>query len=361
MVTYNGTNGPDVLFYDHLSSFGVYGYIGLITINGFGGNDIIQVQGGLLTTYNIFGGSGNDFITGGFNKDVLAGDDYSGVTGNDTLAGFDGNDVLFGQGGNDILFGDFGDAGVGDNDTLYGDAGNDTLYGDGGNDILNGGTGNDILVGGTGNDIYVIDSTGDIATENANQGTDTVESSISYTLGNSLENLTLTGTLAINGTGNQFNNLIVGNTANNTLNGRDGNDTLNGGAGIDILLGGNGNDVLIGGTGNDTLTGNAGSDRFTFNSRTQGIDRITDFNVINDTIAISLAGFGGGLVAGAAIAANQFIIGSGVTTSSQRFIYNQSNGSLFFDQDGTGAIARIQIATLNTGLSLTNADIFVNA
>ncbi|MGF1987811.1 MAG: calcium-binding protein [Nostoc sp. ZfuVER08] len=355
MVTYNGTNGPDTLI-DPNRSFG-YSYFTLVTINGFGGDDIISGQD-FFTFYNIVGGAGNDFIFGGFNNDVIIGDDiFGGVPGNDYLAGIDGNDVLYGGGGND---------------TLDGGAGNDRLYGEAGNDTLNGGTGNNTLYGGTGNDRYIFNSDNFITIyEYANEGVDTVESAYNFNLNVAdLENLVLTGTSAINGTGNGLNNTITGNSANNrldggagndTLNGGAGNDTINGGAGIDILNGGNGNDILVGGTGNDTLTGGAGSDRFTFNSRTEGIDRITDFNVINDTIAVSAAGFGGGLVAGGAIAANQFIIGSGVTTSSQRFIYNQSNGSLFFDQDGTGAIARIQIATLNTGLSLTNADIFVNA
>ncbi|MCF2146476.1 proprotein convertase P-domain-containing protein [Desmonostoc muscorum LEGE 12446] len=220
------------------------------------------------------------------------------------------------------------------------------------NDTLNGGRGNDTMRGGAGNDTYVIDSTGDVIVENLNEGTDTVQSSISYTLGANLENLTLTGTAAINGTGNSLNNVITGNS---------GNNTLNGGSGVDTLLGGNGNDILIGGTGNDTLTGGAGSDRFTFNSRSEGTDRITDFRVVDDTIVVSAAGFGGGLVAGAAIAASRFAIGSTATTSSQRFMYDRSTGALFFDQDGTGAIAKIQFATLNTALALTNADIFVAA
>lgn len=109
------------------------------------------------------------------------------------------------------------------------------------------------------------------------------------------------------------------------------------------------------------MTGGAGSDRFTFNSRSEGIDRITDFRVVDDTIVVSAAGFGGGLVAGSAIAANEFRLGSAATLSSHRFLYDQSTGSLFFDQDGTGAIAKTQFATLNTGLALTNADIFVTA
>ncbi len=229
------------------------------------------------------------------------------------------------------------------------------------NDTLNGGKGNDTMRGGAGNDTYVVDSTGDVITENLNQGTDTVQSSITYTLGANLENLTLTGKAAINGTGNTLNNLIAGNSANNNLNGGTGNDALNGGAGNDTLIGGTGNDTLIGGAGKDTLTGGTGSDRFTFTSRTEGIDRITDFSVVSDTIAVSRAGFGGGLVAGAAIAASQFIIGTAATTSSQRFIYNNTTGGLFFDADGTGVSARVQFATLSTGLALTNADILVTA
>lgn len=171
------------------------------------------------------------------------------------------------------------------------------------------------------------------------------------------ENL-LTGTL--NNWSLQLKTQTV-DVGNDLLDGGTGNDTLTGGAGIDTLTGGTGNDILVSGTGNDILTGGTGSDRFTFNSRSEGLDRITDFSVVDDTIAISAAGFGGGLVAGAAIAVNQFVLGTGATTGSNRFIFNNGNGSLFFDQDGTGAIAKIQIATLNTGLSLSNADIFVLA
>ncbi|MCF2147041.1 proprotein convertase P-domain-containing protein [Desmonostoc muscorum LEGE 12446] len=157
------------------------------------------------------------------------------------------------------------------------------------------------------------------------------------------------------------NDFLDGGTGNDTLTGAAGNDTLIGGSGNDTLNGGSGNDILVGSAGTDTLTGGSGSDRFTFNSRTEGIDRITDFSVVDDTIFVSAAGFAGGLVAGAAIAANQFFIGSAANTTSQRFLYDKGNGFVFFDQDGIGAIGKIQIATLNTGLSLTNADIFVAA
>ncbi|MDD5276902.1 MAG: calcium-binding protein [Methylovulum sp.] len=139
-----------------------------------------------------------------------------------------------------------------DNDRLYGFAGNDILYGNGGNDWLNGGLGIDKLIGGAGNDTYIVDNTGDTVKERGGQGVDTVRSSISFTLGNYIENLFLTGTAALNGTGNKLANIITGNAADNTLKGNDGDDNLKGRAGDDLLDGGMGKDILAGGTGNDT-------------------------------------------------------------------------------------------------------------
>jgi hypothetical protein len=153
------------------------------------------------------------------------------------IAGDNGNNVLSGTSSSDLILG-------------YG--GNDTLNGGAGNDTLDGGTGNDRMTGGTGNDTYIVDSSGDIITENLNEGTDTVQSSITYTLGANLETLILTGTGAINGTGNSLNNIITGNSGNNMLNGGAGNDTLTGAAGNDTLIGGIGADSMVGGTGNDT-------------------------------------------------------------------------------------------------------------
>ncbi|CBL45948.1 Hemolysin-type calcium-binding protein [gamma proteobacterium HdN1] len=134
-----------------------------------------------------------------------------------------GNDLANTLYGNDVVA-----------DWLGGGGGNDTLYGYSGNDMLDGGVGNDTLVGGIGNDTYVVDSLSDVVTESASQGIDTVNSSITWVLGTNLENLTLFGNGAINGTGNTLNNIITGNDADN------------------VLTGGRGSDVLIGRKGNDT-------------------------------------------------------------------------------------------------------------
>jgi Ca2+-binding RTX toxin-like protein len=130
-------------------------------------------------------------------------------------------------------------------DNLTGTAANEVLLGLSGNDTLNGLGGVDVLVGGTGNDTYVIDTNTDTITELNAQGTDTVQSAVTFTLAFNLENLTLTGSNPINGTGNSVNNILIGNTGNNTLNGLGGNDTLDGFGGTDSLNGGAGNDIYI--------------------------------------------------------------------------------------------------------------------
>ena len=138
-------------------------------------------------------------------------------------------------------------------DTLVGLVGNDTLTGGAGNDTLDGGTGNDTMAGGAGNDTYIVDNTGDSVTEAANSGTDTVQSSVNYTLTDNVENLTLTGS-ATAGTGNALANTLIANNAGDTLSGMAGDDTLTGGTGNDILIGGVGADNLNGGAGTDTAS-----------------------------------------------------------------------------------------------------------
>ncbi|BAY26846.1 hypothetical protein NIES2100_66620 [Calothrix sp. NIES-2100] len=365
------------------------------------GNDNISFTTSIADNNNVKGGAGNDTIDGGAGNDTIDGgagnDILRGGIGNDSLSGGTGNDNLSGGTGNDtyvvdsagdvinetstlsteidtvnssitytlganlenlILTGTAAINGTGNslNNTLTGNAGNNTLTGNSGNDILNGGSGNDTLIGGTGNDTYVVNNSGDVINETSTLSTeiDTVNSSITYTLGANLENLILTGTAAINGTGNSLNNTLTGNSGNNTLTGNSGND---------ILIGGSGNDTLIGGTGNDILTGGTGADRFHFDARTEGIDTIKDFSSgSGDIIQISAAGFGGGLAVGT-LSSALFISGAGIsapTNGSQRFIYNSTNGYLFFDADGNGSSsATTQIAILSGATALSNSNIVV--
>ena len=137
-----------------------------------------------------------------------------------------------------------------------GNAGNNVITGNTSNNILNGGVGIDTLIGGLGDDSYQVDTTTDVITELASQGTDTIQSSVTFSLATltNIENLTLTGTATINGTGNTANNTLIGNTANNTLTGDAGNDILNGETGIDTLIGGLGDDIYQVDTTTDIIT-----------------------------------------------------------------------------------------------------------
>jgi D-arabinose 1-dehydrogenase-like Zn-dependent alcohol dehydrogenase len=222
---------------------------------------------GFTGTVSFDGTTGNDWVKGGTGNDDLGSGD-----GNDTLNGGIGADLLGGGKGNDTyvvdnvgdFIAEFLNQGIDnvessitwtlrtnlENLTLQGTSAingtgnnlNNSITGNAANNVLTGGTGADTLIGGAGNDTYYVDNTADSITENANEGTDSVFSTLAYTLSANLENLTLQGTAAINGTGNTLNNIITGNATNNQLNGGDGNDTLTGNAGADTLIGGAGND-----------------------------------------------------------------------------------------------------------------------
>jgi Ca2+-binding RTX toxin-like protein len=157
------------------------------------------------------------------------------------------------------------------NNVLLGNSASNTLIGGAGHDQLNGGLGSDVMIGGGGDDTYVVDRAGDVVTELAAQGSDTVESSITYILGPNLEHLILTGSAHINGTGNSAHNVLLGNSGNNILDAGSGDDTLDGGMGSDALFGGSGHDRLFGGLGDDSLHAGSGNDLL---NGGEGIDRL---------------------------------------------------------------------------------------
>lgn len=214
-------------------------------------------------------------------------------------SGTDGDDTIVGSASADVLLGAAG------NDRLDGMAGNDRLVGGEGDDILDGRTGSDLMYGQAGNDTYRVDSPLDQVVELAAGGVDTVEASVAayysiipmtdgrssvafsgYVLGRDVENLTLEGSKALDGAGNQGNNRVTGNAARNRLLGDDGNDVLSGGAGKDLLLGGAGKDVLEGGSDSDELLGGAGRDRLFggAGNDTYEVDDLRDL-VREDTVA----------------------------------------------------------------------------
>ncbi len=198
---------------------------------------------------NIYGTNGDDTMGAGFGGLHLIGDaadSIHGLGGDDSISAAGGDDSVDAGSGNDTV-----DAGSGDN-TLLGGAGTDSLIGGTGNDSLDGGTDADTMAAGSGNDSYVVDNAGDVVTEAADAGVDTVLAGITYTLGANLEGLVLTGT-AHAGTGNELDNGLTASSGANTLMGMAGNDTL---------LGSSGNDSLDGGSGADSMAGDAGSDTY---------------------------------------------------------------------------------------------------
>lgn len=335
-----------------LSDDTVYGLAGNDYIDGGGDNDTLYgglgddvIEGGsnddlLIGSYGsdfLDGGRGVDTLQGGNGHDTYVVDDVGDVvtetggledidevqaaigfsllgiavenltmTGTANLAGTGnsfgneiqgnlGNDTLLGGTGNDVISGGAGD------DSLLGEVGDDTLNGEDGSDTLDGGTGADAMNGGAGDDTYLVDDAGDTVTEGLLQGVDTVQSTIDFTLGANVDNLTLLGS-AVTGTGNGLANTFIGNGVGNvisgglsddTIMGNGGSDALRGEAGFDSLEGGYGNDFLDGGVGEDTMKGANGNDIYVVNNLGDVIDEtggLADIDTVRSSISYGLSG-----------------------------------------------------------------------
>lgn len=215
----------------------------------------------------ITGNSGNNTLDGGLGNDTLAGGAgndtyYINVTGDvvqegsgagtDTVnAGFS---YTLASNLENLVLGASAPNGTGNslNNVITGNGLGNKLTGAGGNDTLDGGAGADTLRGDAGDDLYIVDDAADNVAESSSAGNDTVNSSVSFAIGSNIEKLVLTGSAAINGTGNSGANSLVGNSGNNSLSGTSGNDTLVGGAGADTLSGGGNTDRFVFTSGADS-------------------------------------------------------------------------------------------------------------
>jgi serralysin len=292
----------------------------------------------------------------------------------------------------------------------------ENAIGGSGDDRLIGNAAVNVLKGGAGDDVYVIQTSGDSAVEAKGAGTDRVESSVSYSLASQyIEALTLTGSAAINATGNSLANTIIGNAARNVIDGGTGADTMSGGLGDDdyyvqnagdraielngqgddrvlssisyslasqyverlrltgsadvnatgnslknSIAGNSGDNVLDGGKAADRLAGGSGHDTFAFTAAlgASNVDVITDFKAVDDTIRLENGVFVG--LSTGALAASAFYTGTAAHDASDRIVYNAGSGALFFDRDGSGSgFAAIQFATLANHAAITEADFAV--
>jgi serralysin len=343
-------------FYDEeeIGSYRISGFsLDLINFDGsltagqiaaliFDGDDRIVGEGlgDSLFGYNgddtIIGGGGNDDLDGGAGRDILLGEE-----GNDTYYVDDARDVVWEYAGEgvDRVFSSVSYTLSENVEALTltgatalngtGNALNNTLVGTDAANVLNGRAGADSMIGGLGNDTFIVENARDVVTEKANEGVDSVQALISYTLAANVENLVLKTASDLNGTGNALTNVIAGNSGRNTLSGVAGNDTLKGGGG---------DDTMIGGLGADKLYGGRGADMFVLKSYKESLviarDTIYDFSrAEKDKIDLS------GIDARSTVSGNQAFTFIGTKEFSEQageLRYFKKGGDTFFYGDLNG-------------------------
>jgi len=368
----------------------------LATIENLIGSDFNDLLIGGAGANSLSGGLGADTLDGGLGNDLLAGGDGAdtasyasatqGVTVSLALAGAQNTvgagidslsslENLLGSAFDDMLSGTKAanriDGGSGA-DTIFGDAGADTLLGGDGNDVfifasttdfvagesVTGGNGIDELRFTTTQAVTLVLSAG-VAVEKVVIGTGVAATAVS----------TATTAINIDAAALTAGISIVGNAGANKLSGSGFGDSLDGGGGKDILSGGGGADTLNGGAGSDRLTGGAGADVFVFNttlSSSANLDVVTDFVSGTDHIYLAKSVMAALGQTGATLSADAFWSGAGAIRghdSTDRIIYNTTTGALYYDADGSGKGAAVQIAlfgqTAGVQSTPTAADFFV--
>jgi Ca2+-binding RTX toxin-like protein len=358
-----GGNGNDRL----------YGEEGIDTLLGGAGADSLRGGNHAFDGDSLDGGAGDDiltyaqFLSGGEGHDLLS----SNSSRSDVLDGGSGADTMYGSAGADlyivddvldvvvdqplyqdidtvrasvnfelpdgienlVLLGSVAINGRGNElnnklmgnkaeNHLSGEDGDDALLGAGGDDLLDGGLGENVLKGGLGNDVYRIGLT-DTVVEAVDAGHDIVESTVTFTLPDNVEDLLLTGSDSIDGAGNALANRISGNSSDNML------------------------------------TGGAGGDRFVFAQAAGagGVDEITDFAAGEDAIELAYAFFAE-LAGPETLLASEFVANTGAVADSadQRILYDTASGALYYDADGNGDMASVQFALLSGTPTLTADD-----
>jgi Ca2+-binding RTX toxin-like protein len=386
---------------------------GSAAIDGHG-NRLGNTLTGNSAANRLNGRGGADAMAGGAGDDVY----YIGHAGDQVIELADeGTDTVFSSIGATLgdavenlrLIGSLAIDGTGNDlaNLITGNVAANKLHGMDGSDTLDGGLGADVMTGGAGDDRFVVDHRYDRVVEFAGEGIDEIVSSISIVLGGTIENLTLTGSAALNGAGNALANSLAGNAANNRLDGRAGADRLEGKAGDDLYLvddagdqvietsaaggydrvmssvsfslagshaevleltggsthaTGNGLDnrlignraanVLSGGDGMDILAGGTGKDGFVFDTAlgAENVDKMPDFSSADDTIHLSRAVFTE--IAEGTLARSAFVYGRAASDADDRILYDQASGKIWYDADGSGAEAAILFAQVrpDTGL-----------
>ena len=443
VITENANEGTDTVISSITYVLGLTSNLENLTLSG---SSAINGAGNTMNNV-ITGNDGNNNLVGNFGDDVL--DGKGGVNflygdwGNDTYivnsvndhvselyngADAGGNDtvmssITYGLGAyieNLVLTGSASIGGSGNelNNVLTGNSGDNQLVGNGGNDTLDGGAGTNFLYGGAGDDTYYVNSVNDHVLEvqcGIDQGgNDTVISSINYVLGAYIENLVLTGSANLNGSGNSLDNHITGNDGNNQLAGLGGNDVLDGGAGVNYLYGGAGNDtyyvhttddhvleqtvagvddggidtvisdisyklgafienltlagsasinatgnylnnVITGNSGNNILEGRLGNDTFVFGGPSNnGLDHLTDFTSGSDKLEFHAADYG--FAASHVLTSSEISFTGAAVGNHAQFVYDSASHALSWDADGSGSGTAVQLVVFDNGATPTTAD-----